>query len=266
MTFGTVIDDSTVLGEGGPRGLIVRDYNEIPYGSLPFAAPMDIPVFTRKEIVERIRQREADKATLRELCRNAGLTPMNQGQTNLCWSNSSVHPLEIIRICQKQPLVRLSAASVAGPLTGYRNVGGWPTQSIEYLSQFGAVPVDLWPNNEVTTKKYSTPEAEASRELYRIKEWYDVVNGRNMDGEERLLRMATLLVLGFPCSAAYNFMRHAVTPVDMVILPNTNDQLGVFCHNSGYGRDANGFTTLTGSRAIPDECLAPRSVTASLPS
>lgn len=261
--LGIIITDATMLDEG-PRGLIPRDYKSVGHGSLPYAGPMNMPVFTRKEIIERVRQREADGETLRQLCRDSGLTPKNQGQTNLCWSNSSVHPAEIWRLVQGQPIVRLSAASVAAPLTGYRNVGGWPTQSLQFLVDVGAAPESLWPNNEVTTKRYETAEVAAARPLYRIREWYDAVDGEQMDAEERFLRMATLLVLGYPCSAAYNWMRHAVTPVDMILLPNTADQLGVFCHNSGYGRDANGFTTLTGTRAIPDECLAPRSVTASL--
>ena len=261
--LGNIITDTTII-DHGPRGLIPRDYSEIGHGSLPYAAPMEMPVMTRKEIVERVRMREADGATLRQFCRDKGLKPKDQGQTNLCWSNSSVSAAEIWRVVQRQPVVVLSAASVAARITGFQDVGGWPTQSMEFLANVGAVPESLWPNNIVTIKRYETDQAVAARPLYRIREWYDAVDGQRMDSEERFLRMATLLVLGFPCSAAYNWMRHAITPVDMIIQPGTNDQLGVFCFNSGYGRSTEGFTTLTGSRAIPDECLAPRSVVASL--
>lgn len=261
--LGTIVTDATILGEG-PRGLIPRDYSAVAHGSLPYAAPMDMPVMTKKEIIERIRMREADGSTMRQYCREKGLKPKDQGPTNLCWAYSSVHSAEIWRIVQKQPIAVLSAASIAARITGYQNVGGWPTQSIELMAKLGAVPESLWPGQAVTTKKYETPEANESRSMYQIGLWYDGIDGERMDQEERFLRQATLLVLGHPCSSAFNWMRHAVTPVDMVIMPGTTDQLGVFCHNSGYGRDANGYMTLTGTRAIPDECLAPRSVTASL--
>ena len=48
--LGNIITDTTIIDEG-PRGLIPRDYSEIGHGSLPYAAPMDMPVMTRKEIV-----------------------------------------------------------------------------------------------------------------------------------------------------------------------------------------------------------------------
>ena len=261
--LGNIITDTSMITDG-PRGLIPRDYRSVGHGSLPCAAPMDMPVFSRKEIVGRVRQREVVGSTLRQLCRESGLSPKNQGQTNLCWSNSSVHAAEVFRVAQGQPVVSLSAASVAAPITGYADVGAWPTQSLQYMVDHGAVPESLWPNNDVTTKRWSTPQANATRERFRIREWYDAIDGDRMDAEERFLRAATLLVLGFPCSVAYNWMRHAITLIDVIIQPGTTDQLGFFAHNSGYGRDANGFMTLVGSRAVPDECLAPRSVTASL--
>ncbi len=260
--FGNIIDEHTDVSGNDGRGLIPRDYDAIPHGSLPYAAPMNLPLIPRNEWADRIRQREKDQASLRQLCKASGLTPMNQGQTNSCWANGTVHLIEVWRLVQNQPLVRLSAASIVGPITGYRDVGGWGSQAVDYLVKHGAAPASMWPNTAVSSRQYATDDVAQARSQFQIREWYDVVTTNGMDARERFDRLATMLLLGYPCSGAYNYMRHLVTPMDLVLLPNGG--YGVFCHNSGYGRDANGFTTLTEAKGAPDECLCPRSVTASL--
>ncbi len=260
--LGLIIDDETDVPGGLGRGLIPRNYDDIPHGALPYAAPMDVEIIPRTEWKDRIRQREKDRAALRMLCADAGLTPKDQGQTNSCWANGALHTVEIWRLIQNQPLVRLSAASISGPITNYRDVGGWGAQAVEYLVKHGAAPESLWPNTAVTARQHNTTAVELSRRQFRIDEWYDVVTTNGMDARERFDRQATMLLLGYPCSGAFNWMRHLVTPLDLVVLPNGG--YGVFCHNSGYGRDRRGFTTLTEAKGAPDECLCPRSVTASL--
>lgn len=171
-----------------------------------------------------------------------------------CWANGPTHALEICRLIQGQKLVRLSPASVAAPLTGFRNVGGWGAKALDYIVKHGVCPVSLWPPNAIS-RKYDTEASRAERQKYRVTHWYDVVTTQNMSARERFERLATMLLLGYPCSVAYNWWGHLVCAVDLVLL--NDGKFGVFCHNSGAGRDAQGFTVLSESRGAPDECLAP---------
>lgn len=240
------IDDA----QGVDGGYVPRDFEADPLGE-GYAAPFAIPVIPRSEWAERIEEMERTKSRLSDVCKRAGLTPLHQGQTNFCWANGVVHCVEILRVAQGQPMVRLSPASVGGPITRYRNVGGWGSQALKYVAEHGAVPQEQWPANAITSK-YDTPETRAARKLYQADEWYDL-RPRSFDEE------MTCLLLRIPVAIAHNRWRHLVTAVDPVVLPN--GRFGRMCHNSGYGRDRNGISVLSEQFGAADEAVAPRVVT-----
>ena len=161
--------------------------------------------------------------------------------------------MQILRVRQCESLVPLSPASVGGPLTHYRNVGGWPAKALEYVSAQGIAPVSLWGANSIDSR-HDTPQVQAERLKYRVSEWWDC--------HPRNFREAmTCALLRIPTALTFNYMRHAVTGADPV--RTADGRYGLRVRNSGYGRDASGHTVLLGERAIPDECLAPRVTTAS---
>jgi len=248
--------DISVSSDGFLTGYEERDWSAAPYGD-GFAAPFDIPLIPRSEWRDRIEDMERTNSRLTDLCDSAGLTVLNQQNTNYCWSNGPVHCVEILRLSQGQPLVRLSPASVAAPIKNYRNVGGWGEQSLGYIIEHGIVPQSMWPPNKID-RRLDTDQSRKEREKYKVKEWWDL-QPRNFD------QLMTCLLLRIPVSVAFGWWRHLIMSVDPVAL---DGGFGVRQRNSwGQNWGSNGTAVFREgygrNRANPDEALAPRVVTAS---
>lgn len=236
------------------RGLIPRDYTAQPYGSVPYAVSLPLPTIPRDEWTERIEAGERTKSRIPDLCDAAGLKVKNQEQTNYCWINAPVHCLEVLRVVQGEEYVELSPASCGAKIKGFRNVGGWGTEGVEFLTKSGAVPCSLWPANAID-RRYDTPEANSEREKYQVDEWWEC---RPRDFDE----LATCLLLNVPVAIGLSFWGHEVTAVALVKLDG-RDQYGVMFDNSwGENWGDKGRGVLTGSKMIPDDAIAPRVATA----
>lgn len=235
----------------GGRGLIPRDYAAEPLGE-GYAGPLDIELIPRAEWPDRIADMERSKSRLTDLADFSGLTVLNQERTNYCWCNGVVHCVEVLRLVQGESLVRLSPASIGGPLTGYRNVGGWGSKALEYVVEHGVVPQSDWPANAID-QRYDTEATRKLRANYQVDDWYDVPP-RNFDA------MMTCLLLRMPCAVAYNWWGHLVCAMDPY---HKNGQFGVVIDNSwGTSWGTNGRSVLMEGKGTPDECIAAKVVTA----
>lgn len=247
--------DPFVAGEYKSRGLIPRDYNAEPYGSLPYASsfPSEL-LIPRSEWDDRIREMEATKTRLSDLIDAAGLTVLDQNGTNYCWINAPAHAMEVLRVLQNQPLVRLSPASVGCKIKNFRNVGGWGTQGLEYIVNHGLVPVSLWPANAID-RQYDTAAADAERAKYRCPEWWEL-RPRNLDEH------MSCLLSRIPVAVGLNYWGHEVLDIDPVGLGN--GQYGARFNNSwGMSWGQNGRAVRTGSKLYADDAVAPRVATPS---
>lgn len=165
-----------------------------------------------------------------------------------CWINAPVHALEIVRAIQGQQRVRLSPASVGAKIKGFRNVGGWGTEGLRYLVQHGAVPSEFWPDNAID-RKYDTEANNQHRAKYKVTEWWEL-------RPRRFEELATCLLCGYPVAVGYNWWRHEVTAVALTMQGN---EFGIVIDNSwGPSWGSNGRGVLMGSKANPDDAVAPR--------
>jgi hypothetical protein len=192
---------------------------------------------------------EETKSRVSDLVNMAGLPPKDQARTNFCWGNAIVAMLEWIRAIQNEPRVSLSPASVCAQITGYRNVGGWGRQAIEFIIEHGVVPVDEWPANAIDSQ-YATPQAKQTALLYRFANWY-VVDGSNID------QIMSCLLRRWPIGAGLNWWSHEVPFADPVWLDGAP---AVRIRNS-WGPDwpsqgAGGWSVLQGRRMYPDDAVA----------
>lgn len=238
--------DVQVDGEWKGRGHIPRDYQKVPYGSV--AAPFDIPVIPRSEWDARRKQLEDSKSRISDVVKAVGMKSLDQGRTNFCWANGPVNCVRVIRCINNQPFVDLSPASVACPINGFRNEGGWGTEALKRIVSHGVTEARLWPANAID-RQYFTEEAKQNALNYRVSEWYEL-QPRNLE------QLVTCCLLRIPVAIGLNWWRHEVMACDLV-------ENGVLIWNSwGDSWGDGGFGVLSFSKATPDDAVAPRVVLA----
>jgi len=231
------------------RGHMPRPYSEVPEGQLgPFAAafPFSIP---RSEWADRIEEKDKAQSGLYFAWKQSNMPPLNQNGTNYCWTNGVVTAIQLTRIVNNAPFIEYSSASVAAPIKGYRNQGGWGGEALEYIVENGVLPVSFWPPNAIK-KQYDTPESRVERAKHKITEWYELQR-RNFD------QLMTAMLLDLPVAVGYNWWSHEVCAMRPVKLPG-NDKYGIGILNSwGTSYGENGFAVLTESKATPDDAVCP---------
>lgn len=245
--------DPVVNGERKTRGLIRRDYSIHPFGGLAEAEEFNLPLIPRSEWDDRIEQQEKDRSHLRALCEDMKMDVLDQNGTSYCWINAPTWCVMVQRIAAGLPMVRLSPASVGAKIKNFRNQGGWGAEGLQYIANHGLVPQSVWPANAID-RKYDTSEADAERPKYRVREWWDI--SRSFD------KLATCLFMGIPVAIGLNYWSHEVSAMRVVALGNR--KYGAEIANSwSTGWSDNGYGVLTESKAIPDDAVAPRTVTPS---
>ena len=265
-----VIDDANAHEQ--TKGVIVSG-EEMVFGWAPppedfsatFAAPFPTPLIPRSEWDERIRDQVRFGMNPIAVARGAGLTVKNQKRTNYCWEFSKVQLVEFARVKQGLEHVPLSPASVAAPLTQYRNargnpagVGGWASKGVDFASINGICPSSIWPEHGIDSK-YDTPTARAARQLYKPTEWWNLPTGD-------FAAVMTSLLLGEPVAIGLGWWGHQVVAMDPVKFDGTGNY-GVKIWNP-WGPDwpkpgAGGEAILTESKARPNDAVTVGVVTAS---
>lgn len=211
-----------------------------------------ISCIPRSEWSARIKQQTALRARVSDYCT---FPAYDQRSTNYCWANGPCQAFTIVRNQMGLPFREISAASVAGPITNYRNVGGWELDAIEYLTEAGGTTVQAWPNAAIS-RAFNTTLVGEDRENYIALEWVEL---------ETFDEFATAMLQGFPCVAAYDWWRHVVTLCDLVEI--SPGRYGVRFRNSwsdqwgdknelGYG----GFGVLAEGKGTPSSGFMLRQV------
>lgn len=233
----------------GYRGMF-RGANTGDDVTVEFPNEMLVP---RDEWKDRALEMAERKSRIVDLCDAAGLGVKDQGQTNFCWANAPCHALEITRIIQNQPMVKLSPASVACQINGFRNQGGWGEDALRFLVEHGAVPESQWPANAIS-KKYLTEANKTAAMQYRVTEWWRL-EPRNLE------QLISCLLLRMTPAVGYTWWGHEVTAVG-VTWSGTDFDIDI--DNSwGSGWGTNGRGALKGKKRLPDDAVVPRVAVAS---
>lgn len=218
--------------------------------SIPFPSELLIP---ENEWQARIQEMEERKSRVSDILEMANVPVLDQKSTNFCWAFAPTMCLMATRAVQNQPTVVLSPASVACPITRYRNVGGYGGDSLQYIIDNGVSPESMWPQTAID-KRYDTPESRASRADFKGTEWWSL-RPRNI--QEQI----SCLLRRIPISTGLNYWGHQICDVDPVWI---NGKIGVRFRNS-WSRDwgDNGYGIRQGSKMPGDDMTCIRVAVAS---
>ncbi len=246
--------DPIIDGEQKKRGLIPRDYSKHPVGCFEFAKPFDLPLIPESEWEDRLAAQKAAKAQLSDVRNrgmNGGVIPArDQNGKGYCWAHSSVSAMLIARAVEGQPYADLSAFAVACIIKKFRDEGGFGAQSLEWMAEHGCPTSEFWPQQSMA-KTNDNEAMRANAKLHRYTEWMDM-EPRNK------AQLVTCLLSGIPVVSDFNWWGHSVCTINLESVKPFRTRI----LNSWGKWNGDGTGILEGSKAIPDEQLAPRVVTA----
>ena len=243
----------TVVKDGGlrARGLIPRDFTAFPVGAYKAAKPFMMPLIPEGEWEDRLAFQQEQKAQVGNI-RDVGnygkqIPSLDQGNQGYCWAHSSTHAVMLIRAINNQPYIPLSAYAVACIIKNYANMGGWGSESLDFIAEKGIPDQKYWPQGS-KDRSNDNPETWANARLHLCTEWQDHYP-RNK------AQLVTCLLLNIPVVSDFNWWGHSVCTMDLVsirpfrtrILNSWSDQ---------WGNDGTGI--LEGEQAIPDGACSPR--------
>lgn len=196
-----------VNGEKRFLSLTPRNLAERPRGK-PLSA-YGIHLIPRDEWPNRIAALKKASAGLMALTYQ--IPPYDQDGTNYCWANAPCQGWTAMAYQQGRPLYRISAASVGGPITGYRNVGGYGLDAVQFLAEKGGVNEALWPSNDISSAYDKKAEVRADRPRNKLTAMLADLGASGKMFDE----VATCVLLGAPCPVGYNWWSHEVLAVGL---------------------------------------------------
>lgn len=241
-------EDVVIVEQGGPGEFILPRGERIPFsvgssGELPAEFRIDT-----SEYEARIKELEAAQATIRDRSTFAGLICKDQNGTNFCWANAPTYCYEVSRVYANMPLVYYSPGSVAGPVNGFTNTGGWGGSALKRMVSNGVAPVSIYPANQVRRASNFDAAMEVAAKN-KVLEWW-TLRDRNMQD------VVSCLLRGWPVASGLNWWSHEVTYTRALWL---DGELAIEFRNSwGMSYGTEGYGILRGSRMIPDDAVTPR--------
>jgi hypothetical protein len=174
------------------------------FGECSVAAPMpESMLIPRSEWPDRIRQKDAEKTWVKDTC--ARIPCMDQDGLNYCHAYGPVMAAMCHRLVQNQPHVMLSAESIGGPVTGWRNDGAWPEDDLQQMVKYGACPASMMDKPWSRTPSKWDEAWETERLKYRVVEWLDgQIERKTFDAA------MTMALQNLPGAAGFTWWGHEV--------------------------------------------------------
>jgi len=189
-----------------------RDLKAHPRGQAPGTVSLSaagVRVIPRSEWPKYLAAQRDANAGLYALLYNK-LPSSDQASTNYCWGNGPANCGATLLYVTGRGSYLLSAASVCAPLTGYRNVGGWPADAVEFMTEQGIVRDALWPNAAISRQYAGLPAVKADYPKHVVTSTIADLGVSDIFDET-----VTCVLLGCPVATAHNWWGHAVMAVGL---------------------------------------------------
>ena len=216
---------------------------------IPGWSDEDFTLIPRAEWDDRIAQKDKEQSWLEDIVR--GTIPCtDQNGLGYCHAYGTIAIAECQRLIQNHPFVPLSAESVGGPITGWRNRGADPTDDIKQMAQYGACPKSFMDREHSLSPGKWKEGWQADALKYRVHEWRDMRTTRKMFDAA-----ATMALLGIPGGLGYMWWSHYISgPYRLLKSGNKYALRNRNNWGADYGDD--GFLDMVEGRGTPDWLFA----------
>ena len=195
------------------------------------------------------------QAVLKALAAN-NIQAKDQDGMSLCWVYGSTRAVELRRVLEGLKHVELAPESVAGPITGWRNEGGYASEAFDQIQNAGICEETYLDAPCSLRHNRWKPGWQDNAKLHEAVDWFNIDGTASNDIYADV--MSTLLD-DSPVAAGLGWWGHLICLLCPIIL--ADGSVGVVFQNS-WGVDwptpgANGIAVLTESRATPDGAASP---------
>lgn len=233
-------------------GYIPKEEGFVSRVTKPFPQSLIIP---REEWADRLAEMQAKQTLMSDILNRYtekyNVKWLNQNPTNYCWCYAVVHAVMILRIWQNEPYKRLAPASAAAIIKNFQNVGGWGSQALDHIAEYGVADEEHWPQpTAMDAIRYGRQYVESSRANaleHRITEWWDI---------KTLDEKMSCLFRYIPVPCGYLHMGHEMCSID----PHWTQSGGWGSLDlDSYARSSGKYNSqiLLGKKAVGDDMVAP---------
>jgi len=190
--------------DGQPRLLNARPPQQA-YGQVAGVRAVEdvVTLIPRDEWRDRIKEIDEQGSWLKNA---AGELPVkDQNGLGYCHAYGTISPMEIARKIQGYPYVELSAESVGGIVTNWRNEGAYPEDDLAVAVKYGACAQSFMDKPHSLNSKKWKEGWEKNALKHRALEWFDLrVPNKTFDA------VVTCILLRFPIGLGYAWWGHFV--------------------------------------------------------
>jgi hypothetical protein len=242
------------------HGYVARDYRAEPVGaSIPVYSGLSFPRSDWPELIELQKKRKASPLAVHEFNR---VPVLNQARLKYCWCFALVSGIMNRYAFSgiNDPTPHLSATAPAAQGKRYRNRGGYLSEAVRFIGDYGLPTVDLWPEDSMDRALAVKPKVIASAARHKLVAFEDL-GANDLD-----LAISAMLDPAGACPVAFSlpWWRHAICGLKIEYRgsdPNRLESYGLTFANS-YGRKwgADGRGTIWGDKLRGQEFIVIRQV------